>query len=253
MIIVVVTMKNPREKIETLLKATPEQVQSLPKDLIDFYNYYNGKEIDNELIKKVVNIYKSSFQRNILEAFLMGESIDKISSTLNIPVEVITKFKEICFNTDVFENKVEKMEYISYLKSQLGSVSKDEIEAEAWFVNLKLLAFSGWVDYLNWLFGDYDKFISREGIKELIVKILCDSTILAKESARNEDFEDSRRWVKLSVSLIDEFNKLSSLEDVSESEYKTIAEKIRRKASSSSPKLLTDEEINKIKNGSIDG
>ena len=251
MIIVVVTMKNPREKIETLLKATPEQVQSLPKDLVDFYNYYNGKEIDNDLIKKVVNIYKSNFQRNVLEAFLMGEDVEKISSTLNIPVEVVTKFKEICFDTDVFENKVEKMEYISYLKSRLSDVPQEEVELEAWFVNLKLLAFSGWIDYLNWLFGDYSKFATKEGVKELIIKILCDSTVLAKEAARNEDFEDSRRWVKLAVSLIEEFNKLSGAEEVSEAEYKTITEKIRRKVSPTG--LITDDEINSIKNGNIDG
>jgi hypothetical protein len=182
----------------------------------------------------------------------MGENVEKISSTLNIPVEVVTKFKEICFDTDVFENKVEKMEYISYLKSQLNNVPQEEIELEAWFVNLKLLAFSGWIDYLNWLFGDYGKFTTKEGIKELIVKILCDSTVLAKEAARNEDFEDSRRWVKLAVSLIDEFNKLSGAEEVSETEYKTITEKIRRKMSAGL-KLLTDEEINSIKNGNIDG
>jgi hypothetical protein len=113
-------MVDPRNKITRILKAIEEsKIQELPQDLAAIANVF----YTDPLIQEATNVYKNDFSRAVLEALLFCDFTDKeIAQLIGLSPEVCAKYREIFFDTSVFKNQLDKLEYFNKVKSEILNV-----------------------------------------------------------------------------------------------------------------------------------
>ena len=73
--------------------------------------------VDNDVIVRVVDAYEDTFERELLQAWIIaGASDNAISERLGFPLEVLAPYRHLCCNLFMFRDKLEMMRWVHQYK-----------------------------------------------------------------------------------------------------------------------------------------
>lgn len=135
-------------------------------------------------------VYKSKLKKGYLEASLLCENdIGRISSTLEIPLEVIQVYSEFFFDV-VGWDRLSKIEHIEGLP--------DSARNEAL---LKTYALSQGIQFIAWRLGHKVSISPVDGLNSLFSTCMYKATEAAYNSSSSEASKEAAKWAKQSTDI----------------------------------------------------
>ena len=140
------------------------------------------------LYNKALLIHKSNLRKNYIEASLLCEpNLAKISSVLEIPVDVIEVYQEFFFDVRGLD-KLGKIEHIESVE--------DENERQ-----LKLWALGQKMNFISWRLGDKVTLSPVDGLIEMFSTCMYKAKESVYSSNTSDSSKEAIKWTKLSADI----------------------------------------------------
>ena len=140
------------------------------------------------LYNKALLIHKSNLRKNYIEASLLCEpNLAKISSVLEIPVDVIEVYQEFFFEVRGLD-KLGKIEHIESVE--------DENERQ-----LKLWALGQKMNFISWRLGDKVTLSPVDGLIEMFSTCMYKAKESVYSSNTSDSSKEAIKWTKLSADI----------------------------------------------------
>lgn len=98
--------------------------------LVDYYNFLTGTSAEEEDLddrfEEAYELFKDNFQKEVIEALLLSDAnYEDINTHFGIDTDVLKIYKYLFFETDNFNNHLEKLSYLeNYKASDFGKELK---------------------------------------------------------------------------------------------------------------------------------
>ncbi len=139
------------------------------------------------LFAKAQQIYNHNLKKSYVEASLLAsKDLDKISTLLEIPLEVITAYRDIFYDvTDL--DKLSKLDLINV-------EGHDER-------TLKMWSLSQGLDFISWRIGNQVSISPVEGLQDLFTTCIYKSKEAMFNGNTSEASKESTKYIKLAMDL----------------------------------------------------
>lgn len=194
-----------------------------PEDIRKAYNVLISKTETHKDIEEAYNIFKNNSYKVFIEALLYSDfNAKEISNILDIPESHIECYKNIFFDTSVFKNRLDKIEYFDLIRNKLdkalqdmsnisgGITEKDIIEAECVAGSVKIMAI-----YLKFgkryvYYAVSGKDVSEDDVSNLIRMSVKEAIITATFNKVLKKDKDAKDWYRIASMLISSLKTVDS-------------------------------------------
>lgn len=148
----------------------------------------NGAESAEAILyAKAKQIHGHQLKRNYLEASLLAsKDLAKISELLEIPLDIVTMYRDIFYNVTEFD-KLSRLD--------LMNVS-DPAER-----SLKMWSLSQGLDFISWRIGNQINISPVEGLQDLFTTCIFKSKEAMFNGNTSEASKESTKYIKLAMDL----------------------------------------------------
>lgn len=148
----------------------------------------SGEEEVVETYKKCREIYLSNLKRGYVESCLLAsKDLEKISETIEVPIEVLSMYRDVFFNIVDFDKL-----------SLLEVIEQTENPEEK---GMKIWALSQGLDFVAWRLGKAVNVNPVDGLQELFTLSIFKSKEALFSGNASEGSKEATKWTKLSMDL----------------------------------------------------
>lgn len=141
-----------------------------------------------DLYCKARQIYLSPIKRGYVESCLLAsKNMEDISAVIDLPVELVTLYRDIFFNVTTFD-KLSLLEVIEQTENQEEK-------------GMKIWALSQGLDFVAWRLGKIVNVNPVEGLQELFTLSIFKSKEALFSGNATEGSKEAAKWAKLSMDL----------------------------------------------------
>jgi hypothetical protein len=164
----------------------------------------SGKSEVSPALSSAMEIWTDLTKRGYIEAYLLVADVPSVSMALDMPGDIVSTYKEHFFDTDVFQDKLQRYAYVNSLPQ---SHAKE----------LKLLALTMGKGFIDWRLGN-TLSISPD---EVLSRLLTDSYAMAKLGMQSgmvtsKSSKEAYRWATLAAKLADTLSRRAAEEETND-------------------------------------
>jgi len=117
--------RKPSHRFDSVRTAIDSEERPAGKLETELYNFLQGNSADATLTR-AYDIYTHTYKREVMESFLLVDvSAEEIEKILGIPSEVTVVYQHLFFDSSVFEDELDRIEYAySYTRNDYGTELK---------------------------------------------------------------------------------------------------------------------------------
>lgn len=142
------------------------------------------------LYKKALDLNKNKLKKSYIEASMLCEKdLARISSVVEIPLEVLQVYQEFFFNVAEWD-RLSKIEHIE----KLGVKDKNEMLLKMW-------ALTHGIDFIAWRLGKRVSISPVDGLVDLFSTCIFKSKEAFFNGTTTETSKESVKWTKLSTDI----------------------------------------------------
>jgi hypothetical protein len=187
------------------------------------FGVMSGTQHDDNIIKAIANIEDKEYRDHIVAFILSGASLDLISTTLNLHIDVLVPFYKLFMDTSVFCHKMELRRYANYYLKQ---VCKTEAATKL----LKKGLIEGPVGLLTyWNTPDKPLPYTSAAMFRSVVEMTYAKALTARHAGlTDEDTKEGLKWAQTAVKALG-VSKIAALDgDVDDQDAVTQIEIIQK-------------------------
>jgi hypothetical protein len=117
--------RKPSHRFDTIRTSVDTKERPSGKLETELYNLLQGNAA-SDVVTRAHDIHAHTYKREVMESFLLvGIPAEEVDRILGIPVEVTEAYKHLFFDSEVFEDELDRIEYAySYTRNDYGAELK---------------------------------------------------------------------------------------------------------------------------------